>query len=398
MNSVNPKSKIQNPKSRLLPPDAALGASVAGLLVIGLVMVYTTTYVLDYSRPTAKLTLQLLWTGLGLAALVVMIRVDYHFWRRWSVPMLGLTLGLLAVLLVIGLEVGGGTRWFLGGSVQPSEVAKLAVVIYIADWLASKGQRIRHVTYGLVPFAILIGFITGLILLQPNFSTACLIALTAFAMFYVAGADLKQLAFSTAMGGLAIALLIVQAPYRFNRVKVFLDPFIDETEAGFQTLRVIQALQSGGIAGVGLGQSSAKFGPVYVWHTDTIFAILGEELGLIGCLAVIGLFVVLVYRGYRVSQQAPDPFGKYLATGITVWLGLQAMINMAVVTAIFPVTGLPLPFISFGGSSLVASLAAVGLLMNISRHAPTTADDRPPTAESVSGGQFSSRRSAVSGR
>lgn len=356
-------------RARLLPPDTILATTVAGLLVVGLVMVYTTTYVLDYDHPTAYLFKQLMWTGIGLAVLVVMLRVDYRFWQQWSVPILGFTLGLLVLVLVFGREVGGGQRWFLGGSIQPSEIAKVAMVIYIADWLSSKGQRIRHVTYGLVPFAILIGVITGLILFQPNFSTACLIAMTAFAMFFVAGADLKQLAFSTAVGGMAIVALIMLAPYRLNRVKVFLDPFSDEAGFGFQAVKVIRALQSGGIAGVGLGQSSAKFGPVFVWHTDTIFAILGEELGLIGALAVIGLFAVLAYRGYRISQEAPDPFGKFLATGITVWLSLQALINMAVVTAIIPVTGLPLPFISFGGSSLVACLAAIGLLMSISRHA-----------------------------
>jgi len=363
-------------REKLQPPDAALGAAVAGLLVIGLVMVYSTSYVIYLDQPTYFLTRQLLWATIGLVALVLMMRIDYHFWQKWSVPILALTLGMLGLVLVFGREVGGGTRWFLSGSVQPGEIAKVAVVIYIANWLASKGLRIRDVTYGLVPFAILIGIITGLILLQPNFSTACLIALTAFAMFFVAGADLKQLAASSALGGMAIAALILQAPYRFNRVKVFMDPFSDEAGSGFQTVRVIQALQSGGLAGAGLGRSTVKFGPVQVWHSDTIFAILGEELGLLGCLVVIGLFMVLAYRGYRISQEAPDAFGKYLAAGITVWLALQAMINIAVVTAVFPVTGLPLPFISFGGSSLVACLTAVGLLLNISRHVRTVGADR----------------------
>lgn len=362
--------------------DMTLILSVATLLAVGLIMVYSTTYALGfrlYHNPNYFLFRQGLWVVIGTAALLVMTRIEYTGWQQVSVLVMAGALFILAILLVFGGERFGGRRWFFGGSVQPSELAKLAVVIYIADWLSSKGEQIRDVTYGLIPFAILIGVVTGLILLQPDFSTSMLIAATAFAMFFVAGAEVKQLAISFLVGGLALALLILQAPYRLERIAVFLDPMnSDPGEDGYQVIQTLRALVRGGVAGQGLGNSQQKLGALPAAHTDAIFAVLGEELGLFGGLIVIGLFAILAYRGFRIAHNAPDTFGMMLATGVTTWLAYQALINIAVVTSTIPFTGIPLPFISFGGSSLVTSMAGVGLLLNISKHAATERDARTP--------------------
>jgi cell division protein FtsW len=369
-----------NPLARSRGVDVVLIMAVTTLLAIGLIMVYSTTYALGfrlYGNPNYFLIRQALWVLIGTAALVLMTRIRYTGWQRMSVLIMAATLLVLAVLLIFGGERFGGRRWFIGGSIQPSELAKLAVIIYIADWLSSKGEQIRDVTYGLVPFAILIGVVTGLILLQPDFSTSMLIAATAFAVFFVAGAELKQLAISLLVGGVALVILILQAPYRLERLSVFLNPTRDPAEEGYQIVQTLRALVRGGVTGQGLGNSQQKLGALPAAHTDAIFAVLGEELGLIGSLVVIGLFAILAFRGYRIAQSAPDTFSMMLATGITTWLVFQALINIAVVTSTIPFTGIPLPFISFGGSSLVTSMAGVGVLLNISKYTVRERDTHP---------------------
>jgi cell division protein FtsW len=333
-------------------------------------MVYSATFALGYQlygQPTYFFIRQALWMGLGLMAMIITALIEYHTWRRWSIPIMAGALLLLGLVLFIGSDRFGGQRWLLGGSVQPGELAKLAVIIYIADWLSSKGARIRQVTYGLVPFAILLGFVTGLIVLQPDFSTAVLIAITAVAMFFIAGGDLWQMIASGVLGGATFALLVTRSEYRLARITSFLNPIGDQLGSNYQVRQILIALGSGGITGLGLGASRQKFGYIPASHTDGIFAILGEELGLIGCLVVIGLFALLAYRGFRIAIAAPDAFGTVLAAGITCSLIFQALINIAVVTATAPFTGIPLPFISFGGSSLVISMTGVGFLLAVSR-------------------------------
>jgi len=364
--------------------DYPLLLTVAVLLVIGLVMVYSASFGVQMAtegRPTTQyLVRQAEWAAIGAVALVAMALIDYRTWRRFSIPIMAGALGILVVLLFVR---GGGDleaeqptaqRWLLGNSVQPSEMVKLAVVIYIADWLASKGEKIRQLTYGMVPFAILLGIITGLIILQPNFSTAFLIVCTAVAMFFVAGADIRQLLIGGLVGGASLAALVRTSAYRWNRVVTFIEnPLRDPLGRGFQTVRAIYALQAGGPLGVGLGHSVQKMGALYAPHTDAIFAIIGEELGLLGALGIIALYGALAYRGLRIALRCNDPFGTLVATGVTSWLILQAMLHIAVVTATVPFTGITLPFVSFGGSSLVASMAAIGLLLSVSRGAPAQA-------------------------
>ncbi|HOQ99629.1 MAG TPA: putative lipid II flippase FtsW [Anaerolineae bacterium] len=358
--------------------DYPLLLTVAVLLVLGLVMVYSASFGLNMAeegRPTTTfLVRQAEWAAIGALALLVMALIDYQTWRRWSIPIMAAALVILIVLLFVR---GGGDaqgeqptaqRWLLGNSVQPSEIVKLAVIIYVADWLASKGEKIRQLTYGMVPFAILLGVITGLIVLQPNFSTALIIVCTAVAMFFVAGADIRQLLIGGLVGGASLGGLVRMSGYAWNRVTTFInDPLRDPLGHGYQTAQSVYALQAGGFFGVGLGNSAQKMGALYAAHTDAIFAIIGEELGLIGTMFIIALYAIVAYRGLRIAMRCSDPFGALLATGVTSWLMFQALLHMGVVTATVPFTGITLPFLSFGGSSLVASLAGVGLLLSVSR-------------------------------
>ncbi|MDI7276039.1 MAG: FtsW/RodA/SpoVE family cell cycle protein, partial [Anaerolineae bacterium] len=328
--------------------DFPLLLTVAVLLVVGLVMVYSASFGLDMAklgRPTTYfLVRQLEWVGIGCVVMVAMALIEYEAWQRWSKWILGGALAVLVVLLLLPEGEQAAQRWLMGNSVQPSEFVKLAVVIYIADWLASKGPKIRQVTYGMVPFAIILGVVTGLIVLQPNFSTAFLIVATAVTMLFVAGADIAQLAIGALVGGASLAGLVRISPYRWQRVLAFIEnPLQDPLGRGYQTARAIYALQAGGIGGVGLGGSVQKMGYLYAPHTDAIFAIIGEELGLIGAAAVVLLYGVLAYRGLRIAMRCDSSFGALLAVGVTSWLVLQAALHIAVVSATVPFTGITLP-------------------------------------------------------
>jgi cell division protein FtsW len=300
--------------------------------------------------------------------MVIFARIEYHTWRRFSIPMMAVVLLLLGLVLLVGETRFGGQRWLFNGSVQPSELSKLVIVIYIADWLSSKGDRIRQLSYGLIPFAVLLGLITGLIVLQQDLSTAILIGATSLAMFFIAGGNLLQITLCGILGGATLFVLITRSAYRLSRFTSFLDPLNgDPLGDSYQIRQILIALGSGGLTGLGLGASRQKFGYIPASHTDGIFAILGEELGLIGGIAVLGLFAFLGYRGFRIALAAPDSFGTVLASGITCSLIFQAIVNIGVVTASLPFTGVPLPLISFGGSSVVVSMASIGLLLAISR-------------------------------
>jgi cell division protein FtsW len=360
--------------------DWLLVVVVVALLNIGLMMVYssTTFHGLNFrlaEDPNRLFFSQLLWLAIGTVVMVALARTDYHIWRKFSIPIMALVLLVLGYVAVAGQSEFGGKRWLLpnpfgegGGSVQPSELAKIVVVIYIADWLASKGDRIRSVAMGLIPFAVLVGFVAGLIVLQQHLSSAVLVALTALAMFFIAGGQVWQLLLGGLLGSIPFTYLILASDYRINRITGFLSPLEQQADdKNYQVVQSLIALASGGILPAGPGESRQKFGYIPFAHTDNIFAVLGEELGLIGCLVVLGLFAFLAYRGFRVAMNAPDMFGTLLASGLTCMLLFQALLNVAVVTATAPPTGIPLPFISYGGSSLIVSLASIGLLLSVSR-------------------------------
>ncbi|MEA3340784.1 MAG: putative lipid II flippase FtsW [Chloroflexota bacterium] len=361
------KAKAQRTHSN---PDYVLALAVVGLLIIGLMMVYSATFDWSYQKYQSSFRIasrQFLWVGLGLIAFVAVAAVPYDRWQQWAVPIMGGALLLLVLVLLVGEEHFGARRSFFNGSVQPSEVVKLVMVIYVAAWLASKGEQIRDVTYGLTPFAVLIGVVAGLIVVQPDVSTAALIVLTALAMFFFAGADIFQLAVGAAIGGVTFFALINKLPHARQRIDEYLLIWRDPRLVGYHIQQVLIALGSGGLFGVGLGQGQQKMGYLPTPHTDSIFAVLGEELGFVGCLVVIGLFVLLAYRGFKIALAARDPFAALLACGITCWLTFQASINIGVMTGLVPFTGIALPFISSGGSAMVVSLAGVGLLLSVSR-------------------------------
>jgi cell division protein FtsW len=357
------------------PPsfDYVMLVLVVGLVGFGLVMLFSASYAFAYwakGNPLYFFQRQLVWVGLGSVALLILLNVDYRIWNELALPILGLTVVALFLVLVAGSDRFGARRQLLGGgSIQPSEVAKLTFTIYVAAWLSSKGERLRRVNYGVVPFAVLLGLVIGLLLLQPDIDTSLIITVTAVAMFFVAGADLIQMGLIGLLSGLTFGGAILVFDYAQKRFRVFWEVITNPFQAqDFHVQQVVAALMAGGIQGRGLTEGEYKLPPgLPTVHSDSIFAVVGEELGLVGTLLVLSLFLLFAYRGVRIALRAPDAFGTLLAFGITTWLALQALINIAMITATIPIAGLVLPFFSYGGSSMVANLAAIGILLNISR-------------------------------
>ncbi len=341
------------------------------LLVVGLLMVYSTTFDLGnrFEEDTVYfLRRQAIAMGIGIAAIVIIMQFDYHVFRIASVPLLLITGGVLFLMLLLGqVDDYGAIRTLRDGSYQPSEVAKLVSILYIAHWIHSKGDRIKQLNYGLIPFAVITAGLCGLIVRQPAVSTAILIALINFTMFLVAGADLKQVLIAGVLAGAAFVAIMLVLPHTSARVDAYVDGLRDPMQAHYQVQQALAALANGGVVGVGLGKGNQKFGPLPLSHTDGVFAIVGEELGLIGAVGVIVLMGFLVWRGLRTAMRAADGYGALLALGITVWIAYQTLINLAVITAVIPFTGMPMPFLSYGGSSMVMILVGVGILLNISR-------------------------------
>lgn len=368
---------IRKNRSRVRPGqmflvDYWLVLAVAGLLIIGMLMVYSTTFDLGLQwqdKATYFFEKQLIALFAGIVGALIIMRFDYHSLRRLSVPLLLATLILLVVVLLFGEKILGARRGLYAGSIQPSEIAKISVILYITHWLSTKGDRIKNLTYGLMPFSVITGVVCALIVLQPDIGTAALIAVIALTLFFIAGADLKQFAIAGALGGGIFFFLITTLPHAAARIESWEQALKDPTQAGWQVQQAVVALGIGGWFGVGLGESTQKFGPLPAAHTDGVFAILGEELGFFGCILVILLMALLAWRGIRTALGARDGYGFLLAVGITSWLTIQALINMAVITAVMPFTGMPLPFLSYGGSSLAISLIGIGILLSISRDA-----------------------------
>jgi cell division protein FtsW len=352
------------------PVDYILLVAVAGLLMFGLAEMYSASQLSVQGDPGYWFRRQLIWAALGLVAMIVTARIDYHAWHRLSLPAMLLALALSLAVLKFGTSVYGAQRWlnFKLFSFQPSEFAKLALTLYIADWLAHKGVEVRTFRYGLLPFAAVTGLVLVLVFKQNDMGTAVIIAALAVAMFYAAGANLLQLVPTLALGAVGFGLLIANTAYRRARLDAYLHPLpAGCTGVAYQICQGIISLGSGGLFGRGLGNGLQKAGYLPMPFTDSIYAVIGEELGVIGCLTVIALFVLLAYRGIRAGRRAGDSYGALLACGVTCWLLVQALVNIGSVVDAIPFTGVPLPFVSFGGSSLVTSLAAVGILLNVSR-------------------------------
>jgi cell division protein FtsW len=356
-------------------PDWSILIAVVALSAIGILMVYSSSAMRAYVQQDDTLAIvgpQILWAALGVMAMLVIMRIDYRFLRLVSLPGYLFAVVLLVLVFVPSLNrvVGGSARWLVIGplpAIHPAEIAKLALVIYLAHWMASRGTRIGGFRSGTIPFLLITLPVLGLVFREPDLGTTTVIAAAAFTMFFVAGARLWQFA---AMGLLGVAgvLVVGLREYQLLRIRTFLDPWQDPLGAGFHTIQGLLALGLGGVFGSGLGESKLA-GGLYLpnaWN-DFIFAIIGEEFGFVGAGLVVVLFFLLAYAGIRTALRAPDTFGALLALGITAWLCLQAFINIGVVVALLPVTGITLPFISAGGSSLIISFAGAGILLSISR-------------------------------
>ena len=314
---------------------------------------------------------QLVWLSLGTSAMVVAMRVDYRFWRHLTKPIMLVALALLTLVLTprFGIAANGSTRWFGWGPVrlQPSEIAKIALILHCADLLARRRDWQARFLIGPVLFSF--ALVAVLLMLEPNLGTTIICAAIVLILLFSAGAPLRAFAGVTAVAVSLAGLLAIFEPYRMRRLVAFSDVWANRSDSGYQTVQSLIAVSNGGITGVGLGASRGKWGYLPFAHTDFIFSIIAEELGLVGSLSVILLFLLIGVLGFAAASHAPDDFGHYVAIGITTWLLVQAFINIAVTLGLIPVTGVPLPFLSFGGSSLVVTMGSFGILLNIARQA-----------------------------
>jgi cell division protein FtsW len=379
----------------------ALAFLITVFNLLGLVMVMSASSVValdEYGSSWYFVLRQAAWAGGGVVALVIIARIDYHRWRRYAGPSLLVSLVLLMVVFVPGVGVGanGATRWIGIGplTIQPSELAKLAVLIWVADLLSRRAAYMHNTRATLRPVIVVLAVTATLVMLQPNLGTTLVIAAIALALCFVAGTPALPLAGWATFGLSAAIGLALAAPYRRDRVLTFLDPWADPMDKGYQNIQSLVGIASGGVFGSGLGASRAKWGYLPYAHSDFIFAIIGEELGLVGATVVVGLFVLLAIIGVRIALHAPDRFGLLLATGVTAWFCVQAFVNIGAVIGILPITGVPLPFVSAGGSSLVFGMAGAGLLLSVARQATVRSlPARPPTA-----GATGSGKAAATGR
>ena len=366
--------------ARLAPPDMVLFAAVAALVAVGLIMIYSASSATawDAYRDTAYyLKRQLVWLVVALTGAFIAYRIDYRKLRSFA-PV-GIALAFIALVAVFVPHVGqisGGSRRWLGAqaiSFEPSELAKLALVVFLAAKVSTMGEGVRSLVRGVVPCLLVTCALAIPVLLEPDMGTASLLVFTAFGILFCAGARLEHLLLC-ALSMLPVVLLAIgSSAYKRARIFAFLDPWKDPQNTGFHILQSLYALGSGGLLGVGLGASRQKFFYLPEQYTDFIFAILGEELGMLGALGVLALFVLFAFRAVRIALAAPDRFGLLLALGCTLLIVIQAFVNIGVVTSSWPVTGVPLPFVSYGGTSLVVSLMAVALIVNVGRRRVSSA-------------------------
>ncbi len=353
--------------------DRPLLVAIAALTTFGLVMVFSASEVqgwLWYHNSAYYFERQLIWFALGAGFLWTAAHFDYHRLKPLALPLGIAAVGLMLLVLVphFGVEVNGARRWLKLGplQMQPAEFAKLAAILFMALWLERHRERLGSLEDGIVPFLALLALVVFLVILERDLGTTMIVAAIMLSQFLVAGGRKRHVLLLGLIIVFCLYLFIRMEPYRLQRIVAFFNPWADPLNTGFQAIQSVVALGSGGLSGVGLGQSIQKYQWLPFAHTDFIFAIIGEEMGLIGTAGVLALFGLFAYRGYRVALKAPDAFGSLLACGVTTWIAFQALINIAAVTVTLPTTGVPLPFISYGGSSLAITLLAVGILINVS--------------------------------
>lgn len=356
------------PKKRIVSKiDFQLLVCVGALLVFGLIMVYDAAVVQAFKDTGDKyyyIKQQLVWMGLGIVTLISFTFFNYQFLRKLALPMLLVSLVLLLAVFIPGLgySAGGAHRWLNLGpiNIQPAEIIKLTSIIFFASLFE---KRVR--TFPFLSVVFVVSFIIGI--LQRDLGSTVVFFLTSAFIYFFAGAPVKYILSVLPVGLIGFLIFVLSADYRKNRILAFLDPFADPQGYSYHISQVLIAIGSGGFFGLGISQSRQKFEYIPEVTTDSIFAVVGEELGFVGSMFLISLFVFLVFKGFKIAQNCDEPFGKLLAFGLTSWLGLQTIINLGAMVSIFPLTGVPLPFISYGGSALLANLMAVGILLNISK-------------------------------
>lgn len=364
-------------KARHRTVDLVIVAAVVLLLVFSVLMVFSASFFKAEQERLDRyfyLKRQLMWVVAGLATMFFMSQIQYWHWQRVARPLLILTVVLLLLVLIpgVGILVQGSRRWLGVGSLsfQPSEAAKLVLIMFWAAFFSRRSDDVRRFWPILPAFIGITGLVVGLVNAQPDLGTAVTLAAISVVMLFVAGARLRYLLLMGFAAVPLLAVLIYSKPERMRRIFAFLSPEDDPLGSGYHIIQSLYALGSGHLFGVGYGASRQKFYYLPEEHTDFIFSIIGEELGFLGAGAVLALFAVLGWRGYRVAASAPDTFGALMAAGLTSTIILQTIINIGVVTATLPVTGIPLPLVSYGGSSLLFTMAGIGILLNLSKYVP----------------------------
>ena len=356
--------------NRATTGDLILIASIIALNILGLLMLYSasTDFSLRiYDSPTFIFNKQLLWMAVGTIVAFLLSRMDYHLWRRFALPLMGVTIVLLIAVLINNEVRNNAVRTFFGGSVQPSELAKLATIIYLSVWLYSKREYLHDIKLSLVPLAVILGGIGGLIFRQPDLSAAVTIFVLGGLLFFLAGGDLWQIILFCIVALVAGWIVVQFSTTGKARIGPYLAGLKDPLKSSDHVLWSLEAVYKGKWFGVGIGQATTKLIGLPYAATDSIFAVIVEELGLFGAMVLIGLYGVLLWRGLAIAAKAPDMLGSVLAAGLTFWIVIEAAINMAVMVGLLPFAGNALPFVSAGGSNLISTLAAIGILLGISR-------------------------------
>ena len=377
-------------RKRTSTGDLILIAAVIALGIFGLLMLYSASAdfsLRNYSSPTYMFNKQLLWLAIGTLIAFLVSRTDYHQWQRFALPLMGLTIVMLVAVLLIKDVRNGAVRTLFGGSIQPSEMAKLATILYLSVWLYSKRETMHDVQLGLIPLAFILGGIGGLIYLEPDLSAAVTIFILGGLLFFLAGGDLRQIILFCVVA-LAAGWIVVQFSSTGRaRLGSYLAGLKDPLKSSDHVLWSLEAVYKGGWFGVGIGNATTKLIGLPFAATDSIFAVVVEELGLFGALGLISLYGIVLWRGLKIAAKAPDMLGSVLAAGLTFWIIIEAIINMAMMVGLLPVAGNALPFVSAGGSNLISSLTAIGILLGVSRQsgkkAPAETEERRSYSASV---------------
>ncbi len=396
INATTPKTHRRT-NVQSLSFDVGLLLIVASLLVIGLLMVYSASWDVSMTISDSQNSIflrQVVWVALGVIGATVLSYLDYHFFRKWVVPMMVVVIGLLLAVLVVREVRYNSARSLFEGSIQPAEFAKLVSILYISVWLTNNKETLKDFKNYLLPLSFGIGFVVALILAQPDLSAALTVLMLGIMLLFLAGGDWKHVAIVILVGLLGFLFLINVMPTGRIRFSQYLSGLENPTQSSYHIRRTYEAIIKGRVFGVGLGKANTKFTGLPLPHTDSIFAVLAEETGIVGSMIVIGLYVLLIWRGFKIARNAPDQLGSLLAFGLTGWIVIEALINVSVIVGLLPFAGNALPFISAGGSSMAATMAAVGIVMNVARQgANKTASERSTTSATVDMRRRDGRRS-----